>query len=521
MQSFYKPCCSKAKQSEPDQQETHTDNYGHVIAHSYHACNSREDLLQHASGSSGANKKIPLLHETEADAGAGSAIIDAIARDPHQAYAQCDSTRVTDVQDAWSEFRTRAEQRGGVPLAPPVVLKAKSAAGQPKPQLCTGHVPVLLRETLDALLAPGLPGIYVDGTFGRGGHSTQILKRLPPGGRLVAFDVDPSAIAVGKELEKTDSRFQIVHRPFGDIADVLKGEKLAGVMIDIGFSSPQVDEQHRGFSVVEDGPLDLRMNPDAGQPCSEWLRTATAEEVAWVIREWGEDDDPIMALRIAEGVLDTQRRYGTYKSTLQIAEVIRQVKLGQDDRGQHPAKLPFQAFRVFLNHEMEQLSAFLEGSGPILQIGARMVVITFKRPEAGVVKRFLREHELPIPTLERVLKFQRLAELYPVLNNSDGFAMRQTCPTLVPTAAEVERNRRSRSAMVHVLERVKLICPERGEVSASLPLENYFCRPMSLWSPPGTAPSLALLPPRTSGSLAPALLSQCWFVAGQQADDNS
>lgn len=371
---------------------------------------------------------------------------------------------------------------------------------------------MLLKETLDALFAPGLPGVYVDGTFGRGGHSNEILKRLPEGGRLVAFDVDPSAIAVGKELERTDSRFRIVHRPFGDIGDVLRGENLAGVMIDIGFSSPQVDEQHRGFSVVDDGPLDLRMNPESGMPFCEWLLTAQPEELAWIVREWGEDDDPVMPLRIADAVLARQRRFGPYKSTLEIAEVIRQVKFAQDDRGQHPAKLSFQAFRVFINHEMPQLEAFLEGALPLLKPGARAVVITFKRPEAAVVKRFLREHEEPHPSLERAVSSVRLQELYPLLKTSKTFAVRQVCPALVPTAAEVAVNRRSRSSMVHVLERRERVAfPPKDAVAR--PLELLFSQPAAVWvqpRPQGVVPmpALALPPPLTSGSSAPTLLAR-------------
>merc|ERR1712232_1107197 len=163
------------------------------------------------------------------------------------------------------------------------------------------------------------------------------------------------------------------------------------------------------------------MNPQSGTPFGDWLQTATAEEVAWIIREWGEDDDPIMPLRIADAVLSWQQKHGPYKSTLEIAEVIRQVKMGQDDRGQHPAKLSFQSFRVFINHEMEQLSAFLDGSVPLLRPGARAVVITFKRPEAAVVKRFLRDNEVPHPLLERAASPRRLRELYPLLQTSKAF----------------------------------------------------------------------------------------------------
>eukprot|EP00747_Dinoflagellata_sp_TGD_P057981 gnl/TRDRNA2_/TRDRNA2_150902_c1_seq1.p1 gnl/TRDRNA2_/TRDRNA2_150902_c1~~gnl/TRDRNA2_/TRDRNA2_150902_c1_seq1.p1 ORF type:complete len:415 (+),score=76.22 gnl/TRDRNA2_/TRDRNA2_150902_c1_seq1:2-1246(+) len=407
--------------------------------------------------------------------------------------------------DPWTNFMKGSELRAGIPLAPP--LRTKEMQPRRSPQLCVGHIPVLLHETIDALLGPGLEGIYVDGTFGRGGHTTEILKRLPPNSRLVAFDVDPTAIAVGRELERRDPRFQIVHRPFADVGDVLRGQQLAGVMIDIGFSSPQVDEQHRGFSVVDDGPFDLRMNQEGGKPMSEWMLTARPEEVAWIIREHGEDDDGIMPLRIADAVLEEQRRTGAYKSTLDIAEVIRQVKHGMDDRGQHPAKLSFQSFRIFINHEMEQLSSFMEGAVPLLRPGANCVVITFKRPEATIVKRFIRDHEEPPSSLEKAVSPQRLKELYPLLQTSKPFAVRQPCAPMVPKADEIEKNRRCRSSMTHVIQRLeRTFRPDlAGVPPRSLP--ELFKRPRAVFSIPGRPPGLlASSPPRTSGSVAVSVL---------------
>lgn len=411
--------------------------------------------------------------------------------------------------DPWAEFRARAVARAGIPIAPPLHTAGRALSAPPKPQLRTGHIPVILHATLDALLSPGLPGTYVDGTFGRGGHSTEILKRLPPGGRLVAFDVDPYAIAVGRELEKQDSRFKIVHRPFGDIGDVFKGQTLAGVLIDIGFSSPQVDEQHRGFSVVDDGPLDLRMNPECGEPFADWLLKASVEEVAWIVREWGEDDDPIICLRIAEAVLETQRRCGRYASTLDVAEVIRQVKMGQDDRGQHPAKLPFQGFRVFLNQEMPQLDAFMEASVPLLQPGGRALIITFKRPEAVAVKQFLRNHEEPPAAFHGVLSLERLRALYPLLKTDKPFAARQVCAPLVPTQAEISLNRRSRSSMTHVLERLERAFPVAQMLVAppTLPIAKLFKRPAAVWRRRGDQVAQAALPARYSGSIACSVLT--------------
>eukprot|EP00928_Gymnodinium_smaydae_P092636 TRINITY_DN76555_c0_g1_i1.p1 TRINITY_DN76555_c0_g1~~TRINITY_DN76555_c0_g1_i1.p1 ORF type:complete len:640 (-),score=115.71 TRINITY_DN76555_c0_g1_i1:84-2003(-) len=444
-----------------------------------------------------------------ADAGAGfgkSSSSGAVRRSSSVAAGEDRQYgKVNESTDAWAEFKLKAEERGGIPLAVPVLPKTVAPKA---PQLQTGHIPVLLKETLDALFAPGIVGLYVDGTFGRGGHSTEILKRMPAGSRLVAFDVDPSAIAVGRELERRDSRFKIVHRPFGDIGEVLAGEVLAGAMIDIGFSSPQVDQQHRGFSVVDDGPMDLRMNPSRGIPISEWLQTCKPEELAWIIREWGEDDDPIMPSRIAEILLERQRVDGPYKSTLDAADEIRKAKLGMDDRGQHPAKLAFQAMRVFVNTEMEQLRSFMDGSLPLLAPGARTVIITFKRPEASMVKQFVREHEEPSPMLEKVLPPERLADLYPLLRTTKPFAVRMPCPPVTPSASEVALNRRSRSAMVHALESVERSAkwPSPSEFGPAASLGDLFKRPCAARPRRGQAQALASFPPRTSGSCTATIL---------------
>ena len=201
-------------------------------------------------------------------------------------------------------------------------------------------------------------------------------------GRLWSFDVDPNAIAVGRKLEELDERFSMIHRPFADVHKSLPdGLELSGMLLDIGFSSPQVDDGGRGWSCYQDGPLDLRMNFKAGIPAWKWLQTATPAELAWVVYENGEDDDPILCHRIAEAALERQRRCGPYTSTLELSTCIQEVKRGLDDRRQHPAKLAFQGIRNFINQEMQQLADAMAAQFQRLKYGGRAVVITFKPRE--------------------------------------------------------------------------------------------------------------------------------------------
>ena len=270
------------------------------------------------------------------------------------------------------------------------------ASKEASAELTTGHIPVLRDESINCLLGgpDGVEGHYADGTFGRGGHSTEILRRLSESGRLWAFDVDPNAVAVGRKLEELDGRFSMIHRPFADVHESLPvGLELSGMLLDIGFSSPQVDDGGRGWSCYQDGPLDLRMNFKAGIPAWKWLQTATPAELAWVVYENGEDDDPILCQRIAEAVLERQRRLGPFSSTLELSTCIQEVKKGLDDRRQHPAKLAFQGIRNFINQEMQQLADAMEAQFRRLKYGGRAIVITFKPREEQVLENWLRHNE--------------------------------------------------------------------------------------------------------------------------------
>jgi len=307
-------------------------------------------------------------------------------------------------------------------------------------------------------------GIYVDCTFGRGGHSREILKRLSPEGRLIAFDVDREAVNVARRLEAEDPRFQIMHRPFGDLADVFRTGELHGVLLDLGVSSPQLDDRHRGFTDREDGPLDLRMNQMGGIPASDWLHQVTEEELTWVIHSYGEDDDWRLSERLAACILAYQKTVGTIKSTTQLADLIRKVKIS-DDHGMPPAKLTFQAIRVFLNHEMQQLDQVLQGAFARLVPSARCSVISFKRKESNAIRRFVREHEEPhAKVLELIKDMTRLCEMYPLLTSTNDYSVRQIGEPIKPSLAEVQLNWRSRSSALHVLLREPRTSPRLLEL---------------------------------------------------------
>lgn len=318
-----------------------------------------------------------------------------------------------------------------------------------------GHVPVICDPVVEATIAPGRDGAYVDCTFGRGGHSDAILRQLSARGKLFAFDVDPSAIAVGRMLEEADKRLRIFHRPFGDLAEAIPQDiELSGVVMDLGVSSPQLDERHRGFSVIEDGPLDLRMNPSQGIPASEWLQTVTTEELAWVIRMYGEDEDPILSARIAEEIMAHQRENGPFRRTRQLGDVIRDAKRGLDDRSQHPAKLSFQAIRTWINQEFQQFEKVLEGSFQRLKYGGRCVVICFKRAETMTLQRFIRDNEECDPDRVAGWPPEKVISAYPLLQRpNQKWCVREVCNPISPTPEEMRYNNRSRSARGHVLEK--------------------------------------------------------------------
>ncbi|HMN21269.1 MAG TPA: 16S rRNA (cytosine(1402)-N(4))-methyltransferase RsmH [Ottowia sp.] len=296
------------------------------------------------------------------------------------------------------------------------------------------HTTVLRQEAVDALVTDP-QGCYVDATFGRGGHAREILDRLAPAGRLVAFDKDPEALAAAARIE--DARFAIRHQGFAALGE-LAPASVAGVLLDLGISSPQVDNPARGFSFRADGPLDMRMDPTRGQSAAEWLAEAGERQIAEVIRDYGEER---FAVAIAKAIVARRQAGRPVARTLELAELVAGAVRTREP-GQHPATRTFQAIRIFINGELEELAQALDASLRVLRAGGRLVVISFHSLEDRIVKRFIARHARapvdrhapfvePAPPLLRALARQR------------------------PSAAEVAANPRARSAILRVAERTE------------------------------------------------------------------
>jgi 16S rRNA (cytosine1402-N4)-methyltransferase len=254
------------------------------------------------------------------------------------------------------------------------------------------HIPVLLHEALTALCIRS-EGIYLDCTFGRGGHSRAILAELGEGGRLVGLDRDPSAIAVAKDLADADSRFQIVHTAFSELEsalDTLAISRVHGVLMDLGVSSPQLDEAERGFSFQAEGPLDMRMDPTSGESAADWIARADAEEIAHVLWVFGEER---FSRRIARAIVEV-RDIEPIITTAQLSKIVSDAQ-PKKDQNKHPATRAFQAIRLFINGELSEVEQGLEAAVNRLEVGGRLAVISFHSLEDRLVKRALRDASRP------------------------------------------------------------------------------------------------------------------------------
>ncbi|MDR3087065.1 MAG: 16S rRNA (cytosine(1402)-N(4))-methyltransferase RsmH [Azoarcus sp.] len=301
------------------------------------------------------------------------------------------------------------------------------------------HVTVLLRVAVNAL-SVRCDGIYVDGTFGRGGHSRELLARLGAAGRLIALDRDPQAIAAGRAIN--DARFTLVHASFSELAGVLDrlgvGE-IDGVLLDLGVSSPQLDDAGRGMSFRFDAPLDMRMDTSRGQTAAQWLAEASVAQITEVLRDYGEER---FAHAIAKAIA-TARTGGTVATTGQLAQIVEKAVRTREP-GQHPATRSFQALRIFINQELEELTRVLPVCVERLRAGGRLVVISFHSLEDRIVKRFMRDEARP-PVLPARLPV-RAADLPSPRLALVGRARR-------PGPDEVAANPRARSAVLRVAER--------------------------------------------------------------------
>lgn len=301
------------------------------------------------------------------------------------------------------------------------------------------HVSVLLAEAVEGL-AVKADGIYVDCTFGRGGHSRAVLARLGPAGRLIALDRDLAAIAAGSALQ--DGRFALHHAPFSALDQVLEGagvDLVDGVLMDLGVSSPQLDDGARGMSFRFDAPLDMRMDTSRGPTVAEWLAEASVAEITEVIRDYGEER---FAHAIAKALV-AARAGEPVSTTGQLAALVEKAVRTREP-GQHPATRSFQALRIFINRELEELSLALPQVVARLKPGGRLVVISFHSLEDRIVKRFLRDESRP-PVLPARLPV-RAADLPSPRLALVGKAVR-------PGEAEVAANPRARSAVMRIAER--------------------------------------------------------------------
>ena len=304
------------------------------------------------------------------------------------------------------------------------------------------HQAVLVAEVLSGL-ALKEEGWYVDATYGRGGHSTEILARLGAQGRLLALDKDPEAVADGRERFAADSRFRMVHAGFEDLLAVaapwLDGRRAQGILLDLGVSSPQLDSPRRGFSFSQDGPLDMRMNPTAGLTAAEWLAAASQREIVSVLREYGEEPH---ARAIAAAIV-RERSRGPIETTAQLADVVSRAVPRAKSRI-HPATRAFQALRIAVNRELESLETALTACLEILASGGRLVVISFHSLEDRIVKRFMAREARGDP------RYAGLPDVPPAARPR----LRHVGRLVRPSDAETARNPRARSARLRIAERL-------------------------------------------------------------------
>ncbi len=304
------------------------------------------------------------------------------------------------------------------------------------------HQPVLLEESLVAL-AVKPDGFYVDATYGRGGHSSALLTQLGENGRLLAIDQDPEAITAAKKRFGNDARFEIVHGNFESLGDIVAShgmrQKVDGILLDIGVSSPQLDDASRGFSFLKPGKLDMRMNPEAGQSAAQWLATVEEHELITVLRRYGEER---FAKRIAHAIIEA-RVNTEINDTVQLADLIS-AAVPKKEKHKHPATRSFQAIRIFVNRELEVLERTLQSAVDMLAIGGRLVVISFHSLEDRIVKRFMRD----------LARGPQMPKDLPLMQKDIAQPFRLVSRAVKPTEKEIAANPRARSSVLRVLERV-------------------------------------------------------------------
>ena len=303
------------------------------------------------------------------------------------------------------------------------------------------HQTVLLHEAVDALVT--LPdGFYVDGTFGRGGHSRYLLQNLNRSGRVLGVDKDQEAQAAAHELAESESRFQFFHGSFAELPQQLRGmgvDAVDGILLDLGVSSPQLDDGDRGFSFMRDGPLDMRMDTSRGETAAQWLSRADLQHIAGVLKEYGEER---FARRIATAIV-AARAVSPIETTSQLARLVSEAH-PRWEKHKHPATRSFQAIRIKVNRELEDLQAFLSVALDMLRVGGRLVVISFHSLEDRLVKRYMRD----------MARGDSLPRGVPVTDSQLNRRMRLVGRSVKASAEEVAGNVRARSAVMRIAEKI-------------------------------------------------------------------
>ena len=303
------------------------------------------------------------------------------------------------------------------------------------------HQTVLLREAVDALVT-NPAGFYVDGTFGRGGHSQCLLSQLDARGRVLGVDKDPMACETAEMLAGGDTRFQFYHGSFAQLPHQLRRlgiDAVDGILLDLGVSSPQLDDADRGFSFMQDGPLDMRMDTTRGETAAQWLAVAEFADIADVLKQYGEER---FARRIAAAIVDA-RDEAPIDSTGRLAEVVSAAN-PRWEKHKHPATRAFQAIRIRVNRELEDLQELLAVALDMLRVGGRLVVISFHSLEDRIVKRYMRD----------MARGSDIPAGVPVTESALNRRMKVLGRATKPSAAEVEENPRARSAIMRVAEKI-------------------------------------------------------------------
>ncbi len=304
------------------------------------------------------------------------------------------------------------------------------------------HLTVLRDEAVAALIGDE-QGRYVDGTFGRGGHSRLILQQLGPQGRLLGVDKDPRAIEAGNSLAAEDGRFSIARGSFADfdrfVEQAAWGDGVDGVLLDLGVSSPQLDQAERGFSFLRDGELDMRMDTENGLSAADWLAVAEEADIARVLKEYGEER---FAKRISRAIVSARQEQPILR-TLQLAKIVAEANPSWE-KHKHPATRAFQAIRIYINNELGDLERLLEKVVERLRPGGRLVVISFHSLEDRIVKRFMR----------RQAQGESVPAYLPVTDDQVGRTMRLVGKAVKPSEQEVTANPRARSAVMRVAEKL-------------------------------------------------------------------